>query len=236
MLNTRPPIPTTERAAPDQVDAPVSCVGDVADKLDAGQHDRDHDRLEQERHPPRQVGGDEAPEQRPDRGGYGCRGPDEGIYLLLSRTLEVAVDQRLHRRQQQRRADPAQHRPEDHDRDQVLCQRHRHSAYGVAQQPQHVCPFAAEEIADLAADQDERGRHKCLERDRRLHSADGRAEIVHHRRDRDVHQRCVDDEHEHRHRQQQGEPLAARSLHSNAGARGLGQAAGDSAPSDDGRR
>ena len=52
---------------------------------------------------------------------------------------------------------------------------------GVAQQTQHVGPLAPDEIADLAADQDERGRHQCFQRDRRLNTADGRAEIPNHR-------------------------------------------------------
>ena len=80
-----------------------------------------------------------------------------------------------------------------------------------AEQTQHVGPLAPEEVADLAADQDERGGDQGLERDRGLDAADGRVEILDHRGDRDVHQRRVDDEHEHRHRQQDGEPGVARS-------------------------
>src|SRR4249919_2751262 len=78
----------------------------------------------------------------------------------------------------------------------------------------------------LAADQDERGGHQRLQRDRGLHTAHRRVEILNHRRDRHVHQRRVDDEHEHRHRQQDREPLAAGSLRRNAGARGLGERPG----------
>ena len=68
-----------------------------------------------------------AAEQRPDRGGDRRRGADQRVDLLLRRALEVAVDQRLHRRQQQRRAEPADDRPEDDDRGQALRQRHRHA-------------------------------------------------------------------------------------------------------------
>ena len=142
------------------------------------QHDRDDDVLEQEPDAPRQVGGDEAAEQRSDRGGDRGRGTDQGVGLLLRRAFEVAVDQRLHRGQQERRAEPADHRPEDDDRGQALGERHRQGADGVAEQTQHVRPLAADEVADLAADQDERGRHQRLERDRRLDAADGRVEIV----------------------------------------------------------
>ena len=94
----------------------------------------------------------------------------------------------------------------------LWAKRHRQGADGVAEQTQHVGPLAPDEIADLAADQDERGRDQRLERDRRLDAADGRVEILDHRRDRHVHQRRVDDEHEHRHGQQEREPRIGRSL------------------------
>ena len=51
-------------------------------------------------------------------------------------------------------------------------------ADGVAEQAEHVGALAADQVADLAADQDERGGHERLERDRRLHAADRRVEVV----------------------------------------------------------
>ena len=54
-------------------------------------------------------------------------------------------------------------------------------ADGVAEQAQHVGPLAPEEIADLAADQDERGGYQRFERDRRLDAADRGVEILNHR-------------------------------------------------------
>ena len=200
-----------ERRA-DQVDVPVTRVGHVADQLDAGQHDGDHDGLERERDAPGQIGRDEPAEQRPDRGRDRGRRADQRVDPLLRRALEVAVDQRLHGGQQQRRADPAEDRPEDDDRRQVLRERHRHRADRVPEQPQHVGPLAADQVADLAGDEDERRGHERLERDRRLHAADRRVEIRHHRGDRDVHQRRVDDEHEHRHRQEDRQPRGARRV------------------------
>ncbi len=172
----------------------------------------DHDVLEQKRDPPGQVGGDEAAEQRADRGGDRGRRADQRVGLLLRGALEVAVDQGLHRGQQQRRAEAADDGPEDDDRGQALGERHRQRADRVAEQAQHVGPLAPDQVADLAPDQDERGGHERLERDRRLHAADGRVQVVHHRRDRDVHHRRVDDEHEHRHRQQDRQPLRAAGL------------------------
>ncbi len=188
---------------------PIARVRNVANQLDSRQHDHDHEILEQEHDAPGQVRGQESAEQRSDcRGDRSCR-TDERVGLLLILSLEVAVDQGLHRGQQQRGAKPTDDRPEDDDRGQALRQRHRQRADGVAEQAEHIRPLAADEISHLAPDQDEGGRHQRLQRDRRLNAAGRRVQIVHHRRDRDVHQRRVDHEHEHRHREQNRQPSIA---------------------------
>ena len=166
----------------------------------------------QEPDPPRQERRDEPSEQRPDGGGDRGRGAHQGVGLLPGGAVEVPVDERLHGGQQQRRTEAADDRPEDDDRRQALGQGHRQGADRVGEQPQHVGPLAADEVAHLAADQDERGGDQRLERDRGLDAAHRRVEILDHRRDRDVHQRRVDDEHEHRRRQQQGQPRTVRIL------------------------
>ena len=86
--------------------------------------------------------------------------------------------------------------------EQALGQGHRQRAKGVGEQAEHIRPLATDEVADFAVDQDERGGNQRLERDRRLDTADRRAEILDHGRDRHVHDRRVDDQHEHRHGQQ----------------------------------
>ena len=95
---------------------------------------------------------------------------------------------------------------------EALRERHRERADRVPEQAEHVGALAADQVADLAADQDERSRDERLERDRRLHAARGRVEVVHDGRDRHVHQRRVDDEHEHRHREQDREQMVAFRL------------------------
>ena len=190
----------------DDVDALGARVRDVVDEPAAGEHDRDDHDLAEERDAPGEVRRDEAAEQRPDGGGDRGRGADERVGPPLHRALEVPVDQRLHRREQERRAEPADDRPEDDDREQALRQRHRQRARRVAEQAEDVGALAADQVADLAADQDERRRDERLERDRRLHAAGGRVEVVHDRGDRHVHQRRVDDEDEHRHREQDRQP------------------------------
>ena len=171
-------MPSDRQDRADLVDLPIPGVRDVLEESDLRQHDRDHDDLEQEADPPRQVGGDEPAEQRPDRRGDRGRRTDQRVGLLLRGAFEVAVDERLHRGQQQRGAEAADDRPEDDDRGQALRERHRQRADRVRHEAQHVCALAADEVTDLAADQDERGGDQRLERDRRLDAADRRVEIV----------------------------------------------------------
>ena len=106
------------------------------------------------------------PSSGPTAAAIAAGGADQRVDLLLRRALEVAVDQRLHRGQQQRRAEAADDRPEDDDRGEALRERHRQRADRVAEQAEDVGALAADEVADLAADEDERGRHERLERDR----------------------------------------------------------------------
>ena len=128
----RRPCRATERTAPTTSTSRGPVYGTSLHQPDAGQHDGDDHDLEQEADPPREVGGDEAAEQRADRGGDRGRGADQRVGLRLRRALEVAVDQRLHRGQQQRRAEPADDGPEDDDRGQALRERHRQRADRVA--------------------------------------------------------------------------------------------------------
>ncbi len=170
--------------------------------------------LEQETDAPREECGDEASEQGSDRRGDRGRGTDQGIDSLLGGSFEVAVDEGLHRGQQERRAESTDHGPEHDDRGHALRERHRQGTDRVREQTEHVRLLPADEVAHLAPDQDERCGDEGLERDGRLDAADGRAEIMNDGRDRDVHQRGVDDEHEHRHREQQRESLVERDLFS----------------------
>ena len=126
----------------DDVDAPRAGVGHVMDALEAAEDDRDHHHLQQEPDSPGEESGQEAAEQRPDRGGDRRRGPNQRVGLLLGPALEVAVDQRLHRRQQQRCAEAADNSPEDDDRRKALGERHGQGAESIAEQAQDEGPLA----------------------------------------------------------------------------------------------
>ena len=131
-------MPRTEKAAPTRSMRAVAGEFDVLDEANSRQHDADDHELQREADAPREEGGDEAADERADRGRDGRRGADQGVDARLRRALEVAVDERLHGRQQQRGAQPAEDGPEDDDRPDVLGEHHRRGADRIAQQAQHV--------------------------------------------------------------------------------------------------
>ena len=197
----------------DYVDRPITGVRHVPDAAASQQHDRDDERLDQEPDAPRQERRDEASDQRPDRSGDRPRRTDQREDLRARLSFEVAVDQRLHRREIERGAEPAEDRPEDDDRRQALREHHRERPDGIEHHADDERALASEEITELAADQDERCGYERLDRHRRLNTAHRRVEVVDDRRDRHVHERRVD--HEHKHRRRQKDPLtrnAARAF------------------------
>ena len=196
----------------DDVDLAGAGVRDVTHQPDLAQHDGDDQHLQAEADPPRQVGRDEPAEQRTDGGGDGGRGTDQRVGLLLGSAREVAVDQRLHRRQEQRGAESAEDRPEDDDRGQALGQRHGQRPECVGQQSEDIGPLPADQVAHLAVDQDERRRDQRLESDGGLDAAGGRVQVLDDRGDRHVHQRRVDHQHEHGRRQQQHQAAIPRAF------------------------
>ena len=178
---------------------------------------RDDERLDQKPDAPRQEGRDEASDQGTDRSRDRSRRTDQREDLRASLSFEVAVDQRLHRREIEGCAQPAEDRPEDDDRRQALREHHRERTDGVEHHADDERAFTPEQVTDLAADEDERSGHERFDRYGRLDPAHRRVEIVDDRRDRDVHERRVDHEHEHRGRQQDALPgntaRAIRRIH-----------------------
>ena len=84
-----------------EVDLARSRVGHVLDEADLGQDHQDDDDLKAEPDAPRQIGGDEPAEERSDGCGDRRGGTDQRVGLLLGGAREVAVDERLHGRQQE---------------------------------------------------------------------------------------------------------------------------------------
>ena len=183
---------------PRNVDRPVSGVGHVTDAAAPQKDDCDDERLDHEPDAPRQERRDQASDQGTDRSGNRSRRTDQREHLRAGLPLEVAVDQRLHRREVKRGAQPAEDRPEDDDRREALREHHGQRPDGVEHHADDECALAPEQVTDLAADEDERSGHERLDGHGRLDPAHRRVEVVDDRRDRDVHERRVDHEHEHR--------------------------------------
>jgi hypothetical protein len=87
------------------------------------------------------------------------------------------VNQRLHGGEIQRRAEPPDDGPEEDDRGQALTDHHRQSAGRVENEADHVGTLAAEQVPELAADQDEGGGYQRLDRHRSLDAAHRRVEV-----------------------------------------------------------
>jgi hypothetical protein len=132
----------------------------------------------------------------------GAGGTDEREHPGPRLALEVTVDERLHRGEIEGGTEPPDDGPENDDRCQALGEHHRKRPDEVEEQPDDVGALAAEEVAELAADEDECRGHKRLDRHRRLNAAHRGVEIANHGGNRDVHERRVDHEDEHRRREE----------------------------------
>ena len=141
--------------------------------------------------PPRVLRGRPAAQDRPH--GDPCPGDpaDHGVRHLARGALEVARDQRHHRRQDQRGTEPFQDRPaQGQDGHRRRQRRHRRTA-GVDDQADDERPPPADDVADLAAGEHEHRHHQAVERDHRLDRGHRRVEVGHQRADRDIHRRLV---------------------------------------------
>ena len=208
--STRRDIPRTDSTDPSDVNASVAGIGHLTDQPAAKQHAGDDDRLEHKSDTPRKQRGQESSDEGTDRRGDGTRGADHRKDLRLHLPLEVAVDERLHRREIERSTEAPDHRPEDDDGGQTLREHHREGAGGIEDEAGDVRPLAAKEVTELAANQDEGGRDQGLQGHRRLDPADGGVEVPDHGGNGDVHERRIDYEDEHRHRQEDAQPRRAR--------------------------
>ena len=108
-------------------------VGNVLDQANLGEHHQNDQCLEPEPHPPGQVRREKTPQERTDGGCDRRRGSDQCIRPLLGAPSEVAVDEGLHRRQQQGCTQSADDGPEDDDGIQILGQHHAHRTDGIGQ-------------------------------------------------------------------------------------------------------
>ncbi len=167
---------------------------------------------------PGQHGGGPAAEDGTDRDARTGDAPDHGVGDLAVLALEVARDQRDHRRQHQCGADALEHRPaQGQDRD-ARCDRREARSARVDGETDHERPAPADDVTDLAAGEHQHGHHEAVEGDDRLDRRDRRVEVDDQLADRDVHHGLVEDHDElgASERDQRPSPLHRTILRSDA--------------------
>ena len=162
-----------------------------------------------EHEPPRVVRRHPAADHGADRDrGAGDTADDpvgEGTILPLIVRRDQSGDGRDH----QNGAEAFDERPAEEQDVQVRAQRRRQRAKPVDRETDGEGTVATPDVAELRSHEHERRHHQRVGGDRGLHARDGRVEVGHDLRDRDVHHARVEHHHELRSREDdQGEPAA----------------------------
>ena len=159
-------------------------VGDPAGE----DQDRDHDQhLAGEDPAPGEIGREDAADQRPDRNRDRPRGCNHPVRGRAAGDREVPGDERDDRGQDQRRADALEERPAEEQHVEVGCDRGRERAAAVDDAADREGPLAADDRADLRADDHQRRHHQRVGGDRALDPGHRRVDVGGDRRDRHVH-------------------------------------------------
>ena len=178
--------------------------------LPAQEQDEDHDHgLGGEHVAPCELRGHPAADQRAggdrDRGGP----PEQRIGQRAVLALVGGGGERRYGRHHQHGAEPLDPRPADQQDGEVRAQRGGERPDAVDRQADRERAVAAQDVAELRAEQHERRHHERVQRDRRLHALDRRVEVFDDLRDRHVHHARVEHHDELRRREDEhGEPLA----------------------------
>ena len=200
---TRPPRPGAQDAVHDQPEAQRGQHG--ADQVQPGallgrgighpagqaQDAEHHQDFTGERPPPGGIGGEQAADQRPGghRDGAGRR--DQPVCARALITREVRRHQRDDRRHDQRGPGTFQHGPSHDQHGQIAGQRGGQRPAPVDDAADGEGALAAEDLAELAAGDHQRGHHQRVEGDRGLDPGHRRADVLGHGGDRHVHDRTV---------------------------------------------
>ncbi len=178
------------------------------------QQDRDRDEyLADEHHPPAQLGGGPAAEDGADCDPGAGDAAQHAVGDRPVGTLVVAGDERNERRQHERRADPLQDRPAQHQGGDAPRRGGQAGAGRVDAHPNHERAPPAEDVSELAAGQHQRGHRQRVERDHRLDRGDGRVEVLDQLGDGHVHHRLIQDHQELRSAQhRQDTPLTHAAI------------------------
>ena len=196
---------------PGQIEAPrgfgIGGLRNDRQKADENRHaERD---VDEERPPPGEVGRQQPPEEGSDRRhAADRRSPDRKRDRPLA-AAEHAVDRRQRRGQDHRAADPLQEAAEDQRGRARRGGRHE-ARDDEPDRPEAEQPAATEHVPDPTERDQQRREDERVDRVDPLGIHRGRVEVPDDRRDRDVDDRRVDDDHRHPERDERhGDPPAA---------------------------
>ena len=178
----------------------------------AEKQDPDHDHgLGGEHVAPRELRRHPAADQRTGRDGDRGDAPEQRVGDRAVAALVAGGGERRDRGDHEHCAEPLDARPADQQDAEVGAQGRGERPDPVDRQADREGAVAAEDVAELRAEQHERRHHERVEGDRGLHALDRRVEVVDDLRDRDVHDARVEHHHELRRGQDHhGQPLAHR--------------------------
>ena len=177
--------------------------------------DPDHeDDLAGEDDPPGEDRRGPAPEDRTDRDAGTGDTSDDRVGDLAIPTLEVAGDQRDHRREHQGRPDALEDRPTEREDGNIRSDRRQRGTAAVDDETDPEGPAAPDDVADLAAREHEHRHDQAVQGDDPLDGRHGRVEVGDQLTDRDAHDGLVEDHHELRAGQgDQGRPVLHWATH-----------------------
>ena len=214
--HTSEPSATIDSTAPTQSMRCAIALRDFGTRNAPAIERADHDRhVHDEHRAPPEVVEQEAAGDRPERDrDAGDAGPDADRDRTLARVREHVGEDGERRGHDQRGADP-HHRAGRDELTHVVRHRRRRRREAEDDEADGERALAAVAVTEGPEGEEQAGEHEGVGVDDPLEVADAGTELAHHRGQRDVDDRVVDDDHEHahaQHRQRQPSRIAHRAL------------------------
>ncbi len=179
-----------------------------------GEEHADHDqRLETEGDPPTQIRRNPSSDERTERSTCGRNAEEHPVCRCTFGSLVVRTNEGVDGRDDQRRSQPLEDGPPEHDEADGRSEGGDRCADCVDDESDSEGALRPPDVSQFAAGEHERCHRQRVEGDGSLDLPNGRVQVLDEGRDRDIHQRGVDDVDEHRSRQhrQHGTTMTRRS-------------------------
>ena len=160
------------------------------------QDDGNDEDLADEHQAPRARGRHPAADHRTGRDRGRCDATDDPVGQRPLLALVVLRDERRDRRDHEHRAEALDQRPAEEQDGEVRADGRDERARGVDHQADREGTIASPDVAELRADEHERGHDQGVRGDGQLDALDRRVQVGHDLRDRHVHDAAVEHHHE----------------------------------------